>query len=589
MRKSWTNLIGTFRQNTNGNVAMIFGLSIVPMVAVAGFAVDFQNTTMKKNRIQVILDSAVLAAAKTKQNGGTDSEITKTVQDFVSRQSHTATSNLSCGAVQVQISTTNEDIKGEVTCQQDTSLMNVVGIDKVPFKVSSTATYGIGKVDVAFMFDVSGSMNSNSRLSSLKESAQAAVDILIPADSASQTSDVRIAMSSYNAMVDAGDYFEDVTGATPRRTYTHVIQGYDPEPQVLGDVSNQYHLGVYDADTDQLITRFGNNAVIHIDDHEWDDLNFAVTFPHGTSLRGQIESVRLNLRGPDNYSRTENAEPYAVNGDSNGNYYGERYREGNYRIRVRSYTQDRARGTKKTDEWVYFELISGEPVPDRTTSYTLTSTCVWERDGDEKFTDATPAQGSYLAYQQAWFVEDDRQSDGGDWYVGHPSKGSHSWYRGNECRDIEPLALTDNRTALTNYITGLDAGGRTAGHQGVAWSWYLVSEHWGNVFTGTGKPLDYNEPDSVKAVILMTDGSFNNQMFDAQGTSDAQARALCDNMKAKGIKVYAVAMQAPLAGQQVLSYCATNQDFYFAAESRAELIEAYEEIATSISDLRIIR
>ena len=85
----------------------------------------------------------------------------------------------------------------------------------------------------------------------------------------------------------------------------------------------------------------------------------------------------------------------------------------------------------------------------------------------------------------------------------------------------------------------------------------------------------------------MTDGAFNAEIFPEQGRSDAQARALCDQMKLTGIKVYSVALQAPSSGRRVLSYCASGPDFYFEPNSAAELSDAYRKIATSISDLRI--
>ena len=87
----------------------------------------------------------------------------------------------------------------------------------------------------------------------------------------------------------------------------------------------------------------------------------------------------------------------------------------------------------------------------------------------------------------------------------------------------------------------------------------------------------------------MTDGAFNTEVFPEQGDSDDQARDLCDNMKAKDIKVYAVALNAPQAGKDVLSDCATGPDYYFEPETADELTEAYQKIATSISDLRISR
>ena len=279
--------------------------------------------------------------------------------------------------------------------------------------------------------------------------------------------------------------------------------------------------------------------------------------------------------------------PYALYGDRRGNYNGRNWREGDYRLRIRLYDQQRGRGRKLYDEEIRFEIVRGTNDAPREVEYTLTSTCVWERDGVEKFTDGAPVIGTYLAHREAWFEEDPDHRNGGEWQTGHPNRPDHSWYDGDECRASEPVALTNNRGDLINRIKSLNAGGGTAGHLGVAWSWYLVSEHWDDVFTGSSTPLPYAEPDSTKVVILMTDGEFNAEIFPEQGNSNAQARSLCDNMKAAGVKVYSVALSAPKSGREVLNYCASGPDFYFNPDSAAELRDAYRKIATSISDLRI--
>ena len=52
--------------NKRGNVAMIFALALVPMLLVAGFAIDAQLAFSKKDKIQHSIDSAVLAGARKK-------------------------------------------------------------------------------------------------------------------------------------------------------------------------------------------------------------------------------------------------------------------------------------------------------------------------------------------------------------------------------------------------------------------------------------------------------------------------------------------------------------------------------------------
>jgi hypothetical protein len=467
--------------------------------------------------------------------------------------------------------------------------MNVVGQNYMPFNIVSGSEYGIDKIDVAFMFDVSGSMNSSSRLSNLKLAAQDAVDILLPVDATPDLiENTRLAMVSYNGMVNAGDFFEDVAGVPPTRTYTHTIAGYGDDDYTVGDTYDDFLIGLYDTDTDELISEIGDGAIIEVQDHQDDDLTIAITMNSSHDLFGQVESMRMQLSGTESKNKTENVEPYALYGDSGlNNMTGEAWDMGDFQLRLRAYSQNSLNGSELFDETFSFTLVREGGQEPETKSYTLTSTCVWERDGPFRFTDHHPDVGGYLAHRQAWFVEDDDHSNGGYWEVGHPSRPNDGKYDGDECRNIEPVELTNNRSTLSTYISSLTAGGWTAGHLGIAWTWYLVSEDWNTIFTGDAAPLDYTEPDSAKIVILMTDGAFNTEIFPGQGSSDSQARNVCDNIKLRDVKVYSVALNAPDSGKEVLEYCATGPGYYFEPENGAELKDAYRQIAVSISDLRI--
>jgi len=151
------------------------------------------------------------------------------------------------------------------------------------------------------------------------------------------------------------------------------------------------------------------------------------------------------------------------------------------------------------------------------------------------------------------------------------------------------IPLTTDRSKLDNHIRRLWASGGTAGHQGIAWAWYMVSEKWQDTHVSESKPMKDKAANSTKALILMTDGDFIDQRFKSeQGDSDTQAKALCDNIrKNKNIKVFSIAFQAPDKGEEILKYCATEHKMYFSASNGAELKEAYQEIARSISELRI--
>lgn len=397
--------------------------------------------------------------------------------------------------------------------------------------------------------------------------------------------DTRIAMVSYNSMVNAGSFFEQVAGVPATRTYTHKIPAtYSQSDITTGSTFGDLHIGLYDTDTQKLISELGDGALVSVENWQDDDLTVAVTLNPGHSLYGKVKSVYLQLSGTEKKNKKDYSDPYALYGSLSN---GKAWSMGDFTLRVRAYSKKNRKGTVLFDEKIDFTLALAPEFESQTSSYTLTSTCVWERDGANKFTDANPVNGGYLSHQEAWFVENNKYSAGGYWEVGHPNRPGDSKYDGDECRKHKPIELTNNRTTLNNYVDSLTAGGWTAGHLGVAWTWYLVAEDWKTVFDGNAEPLAYTEPDSAKAVILMTDGSFNAEIFPGQGSSDTQARALCDNIKAKDVKVYAVALNAPNAGKAVLSYCASGSDYYFEPETAAELTEAYKKIATSISDLRI--
>lgn len=521
-----------FGMSESGQVAVIFALSLIPIVAIAGFAIDFQNTTTRKVQVQAAVDTAVIAGARAMQAGKTEAEIQADMGSYINAMIDTKQNGLTCGLPIISFPEDTKDIEVNVRCSQEAIVSQVVGKDKIEFDVSASSTWGIGKLDVAFMFDVSGSMGWDNRIGHLKDAAEDALDTLLPAGGGPGTDEVRVAMVSYNDMVNAGDYFSDVTGLAPTRTYY---------------------------------------AIDNIT--EWEEYT---TIENKRVKESQRVCKRWNRRG----------------------------------TRCKKYRWE--------DVWVWKDVeVTEQRRVDRqveVVSDPITSTCVWEREGLHAFDGTSPYGSSvyrgedppeptdkvYGANEPIYNASEDPDNNPEGYlsaaYLRFIDNGENEGYwedlrgldTGTTCRSHEPIGLTRNRTQLINYIKGLTTGGGTAGHQGIAWTWALVAEEWQNIFTGSEKPLDYDEPDSIKAVILMTDGDFLHQHFDEQGNSQQQARQVCDAMKNNGgVIVYTVAFQAPAQGQEILRYCASEEDFAFTPDNGDELTQAYQAIATSISDLRI--
>ncbi len=107
------------------------------------------------------------------------------------------------------------------------------------------------------------------------------------------------------------------------------------------------------------------------------------------------------------------------------------------------------------------------------------------------------------------------------------------------------------------------------------------------------RPLDWDEPGTFRAMILMTDGEnccFVDQNFsadnpgvrkDSQAIQDADTVSVCNALKAQNVTVYSVAFEAPPAGVALMEQCASAPSYFFNS-SGAQLVDAFRNIATHI-------
>ena len=105
------------------------------------------------------------------------------------------------------------------------------------------------------------------------------------------------------------------------------------------------------------------------------------------------------------------------------------------------------------------------------------------------------------------------------------------------------------------------------------------------------------QPKLRKIAVLMTDGAYDTQLdvsypdISTQSQQiQANAVAICTNMKAKGIEVYTVGfdLQGDHNAINTLSSCASDANHFFnAANNGTDLEAAFREIALRISALHI--
>lgn len=203
----------------------------------------------------------------------------------------------------------------------------------------------------------------------------------------------------------------------------------------------------------------------------------------------------------------------------------------------------------------YGNMAQGRPGDDDSDKDGLDKVCVSERPGHAAHTDDRPGPGKWI-------------SD-----------------RAGRCPESSLMPLTADLAAFASAIDALEARGTTAGHLGVAWAWYLISPNWNGIWPTDSTPHAYAEPDTIKAVILVTDGRFNTRFVGNLGPSDQQAKKLCEAMRAEGVLVYAVAFRAPAEGQETLEHCAGSAQRYFETRTGPQLLNAYAVIASQLTAL----
>ena len=128
LQKSWSE----FKRDSEGSVASIFALSLVPLVGLVGAAVDYSAANRARTSLQAGLDAALLAGAK----DGSTSWTTTALNTFNSNVKTNAATAIS----PVFQLTSTRAYTGTVTATVPSSFLNVLGVSGINVRVAGTVT-----------------------------------------------------------------------------------------------------------------------------------------------------------------------------------------------------------------------------------------------------------------------------------------------------------------------------------------------------------------------------------------------------------------------------------------------------------------
>ncbi len=117
----------SYCKNTEGNVALVFSVSVLAMRVCVGAAVDFNAATSQKQNLQDIVDSATLAA--TKPNSPKENQLKGIVKKFV--QEHNNGNKGKDGKISFEVKLIDDNVHVTGTSAYNTFFMGIVGREEL--------------------------------------------------------------------------------------------------------------------------------------------------------------------------------------------------------------------------------------------------------------------------------------------------------------------------------------------------------------------------------------------------------------------------------------------------------------------------
>ncbi len=176
--------------------------------------------------------------------------------------------------------------------------------------------------------------------------------------------------------------------------------------------------------------------------------------------------------------------------------------------------------------------------------------------------------------------------------------------------------LSNNATALKARIDSIKMFDGTGTAIGTNWGLLLldpVQRPFIAKMAGAGvvnnafanRPSAFNDPNTLKVIVLMTDGDISNQVRPKQyayprnpegssGNKESETRTnardrlyqVCDRAKANGVVVFTIGFQLTATGQTEMRNCATSESHFHNVQG-LDIAGAFRSVATAIQRVRL--
>ena len=195
-------LINRWLVDRSGSYAVIFAISLVPILVAIGAAVDLSQAYIVKQRLTRALDAAGLAVGG--MAGKTTAELQTAAQNYFN--ANYPASKIGTPATLV-VTPVGNVVTLTVNATMPTSVMGIVGVDTLKISAASQITRMGKKLEVALVLDTTGSMRSSSKLTTMQSAAKNLIDTVSAA--AVNVGDVKIAIVPFSVDVKVGTTYKN--------------------------------------------------------------------------------------------------------------------------------------------------------------------------------------------------------------------------------------------------------------------------------------------------------------------------------------------------------------------------------------------
>lgn len=195
--KHWIWTLSRFFGDRRGNVALMFGMSLMPVILGFGMAVDYSRAIRAKQHMARAADAAALAIASSP--GLTEQQMQQIAQDYVNANFTPGTYGVT---PTLQVTQTGQSVQVTISGNVDTTFMSVAGVTTMPVHTHTEVVKGEKSIELIMVLDNTGSMGWSGKMTALKSAAHTLVDHLFGDEAQSQF--VKVGLVPFAAAVNIG-------------------------------------------------------------------------------------------------------------------------------------------------------------------------------------------------------------------------------------------------------------------------------------------------------------------------------------------------------------------------------------------------